>query len=135
MLNLIKRITSVVVAVATMVAITIPASAATKTFDLMDRGGIKVKGVLSVDSSNYCYGAITVYGASSNIDIPLRIRVAVDVADSSTGERYCLLDSGNKTNTNHVSVGTKIPDDVTVNIFGCFEVMYDGIPCSTYVTL
>lgn len=43
MLNLIKRITFVVVTVATMVAITIPASAATKTFDLMDRDGIKVK--------------------------------------------------------------------------------------------
>lgn len=135
MLNLIKRITSVVVAVAMMIAITIHASAATKTFDLMDSGGIKIKGVLSVDSSNYCCGAITVYGASSNIDIPLRIRVTVVVSDSSTGEQYCSLDSGYKTNTNYVSVGTKIPDDVSVNIFGYFEVICGSDTQSEYVTL
>lgn len=78
---------------------------------------------------------LTVYGTSSNIDIPLGIRVTVSVNDSFTGEEYCLLDSGYKNNTNYVSVGTKIPDDVTVSIFGYFEVIYGSDAQSTYVTL
>lgn len=128
MSKLFKRITSAAVAAATVVTMTVAASAATATTGRQDFAGGQAEGFLSANpSSNNCYGETRFYYTPSDPlqpgKLPLNISVSVLVRNLKTTKPYTRF-SDTKYDMSYVHVGETVTDGLLVTLEGDFYIEF-----------
>ena len=128
MSKLFKRITSAAVAAATVVTMTVAASAATATTGRQDFAGGQAEGFLSANpSSNNCYGETRFYYTPSDPmqsgKLPLNISVSVLVRNLKTGKPYTSF-SDTKYDMSYVHIGETVSDGLLVTLEGDFYIEF-----------
>lgn len=136
MSKLFKRITSAAVAAATVVTMTVAASADTETTTKQPFASGKAEGFLSANSSsNNCYGETRYFGNYDGVELPAWISVAVDVVDTYSGSLYAAIGPKTVYNSSYVYDNKVMWDGITVTLFGSFSMKCEGDTWGDYLEL